>query len=183
MHAGIAGAAALVTLAGYGIWYAALTEKSAAVAALENAIENKTEIANRVTAARSALAAIADSEARVRAYFVSEEDIVAFIDSLQARGSALGTSVSVYSVATDEEGSLPALVFSLTIRGAFDNVLRTVGAIEYAPYALSISEFALDHDASSSWRADVRLRVASASTTAAMTTTRVAPTSSSYAYF
>ena len=95
--------------------------------------------------------------------------MVAFINDLEARGRVQGVAVNVLSVSAGGETKQPTLTLVLTVQGTFDAVMRTVGAIEYAPYALSISGLSLGQDGKDikdSWRADLKLRVGSLSANA-----------------
>ena len=76
--------------------------------------------------------------------------------------------MSVLSVSTGTD-SLPTLVFSVSIEGSFDEVMNTVGAIEYSPYDLSISEFSLNQGVGS-WQANLGLVVGSVSSDTATST-------------
>lgn len=154
-------AACVAILVGYGFWYAATAAKSVEVAALESQIDAKTEAVARMATARAALAEIADDESVVHGYFVPETGVVAFIDDLETRGRSLSAVVNVLSVSTGSISAQPTLQFALSIQGTFDAVMRTVGAIEYAPYAISISALSVNQDAKDIWRADLKLRVAS----------------------
>jgi len=157
-------AASIAVLIGYAMWYAAVANKSAAVAGLESDIAAKTEAANRIASARAALSGIAGDEDAVQNYFVPETGVVAFINDLEAHGKAQGAAVSVLSVSTDNSGTPPTLLLALSVKGAFDAVLRTVGAIEYAPYDLSISGLSIKQDASNAWHADLKILVGSVKT-------------------
>ncbi|MBU6388430.1 hypothetical protein KGQ72_00930 [Patescibacteria group bacterium] len=170
LHLGIA--LIICVTAGVGYWfeYTTIAAKSTAVAALQDQIDAKTAAVSRMTTTRAALAEISGDESIVQSYFVSETGVVAFIDSLQARGQTLGATVSVLSVSTDSAGTQPMFDFSLSIKGTFDAVLRTVGAIEYAPYAISISSVSVDQDAKNSWIANVKLLVGSVAAKAATNT-------------
>ena len=152
------GAAAL---AGYGFWYAAVSAKSADVAAVQNQIVAATETVSRVAAARAALAEIAGDEAKVRAYFVSEADVVSFINALESLGLSQKAAVSVDSVATGKSSGRSTLMLALSVKGTFDAVMRTVGAIEYAPYDIMVSTLSVGQDAKNSWHADLSLVVGS----------------------
>ena len=155
----------------YGFWYATVAKKSAAVAALQNQINAKTETASRIATTRTALSEIAEDEAIVRDYFVPETGVVAFINSLEGRGRALGTDISVLSVSNDTKGSArPVLAFALSIKGTFDAVMRTVGSIEYAPYDIEVTTLSVGQDAENSWHANVKLLVGSVSASAAANT-------------
>ena len=178
-------AVCVVAFIGYGVWYAAISAKSTAVADLQNSIDTKTETVKRIAATRATLAGVTNDEAAVQGYFVPEANVVAFIDSLQARGKSLGTAVSVLSVSTSGTTAQPSLTLVLTVSGAFDAVMRTVGSIEFAPYALTISTLGVTQDGKNSWHADLKIVVGSMPATRVATSspTALAPSSSPYAYF
>ncbi len=160
----------VAVLAGYGAWYAVIVAKSASVAALQDDIDTKTESVSLMSTARAALSEIADDEATVQSYFVPETGVVAFIDSLEARGRLLGATVDVLSVSAGKTLSKPTLAFALSIEGTFDAVMRTVGAIEYAPYAISVSTFSIGQGEKQRWRASLNLLVGSVAATTATST-------------
>jgi hypothetical protein len=157
----IVGILCTATFAAYGMGYALISAKSAAVADVQSKIDAKTETMNRIAATRATLASITNDEASVQSYFVPEADVVTFIDSLQAHGRVLKAVVDVTSVAKSGTSVQPALALALTIQGTFDAMMRTVGSIEYAPYALSISSLDVTQDAKDSWHADLKLLVGS----------------------
>lgn len=163
LHLIFASLACALMLVGYGVWYAAVEAKSVAVANLENQISTKTETESRITSTRASLAEIAGDEATLQSYFVPETGVVAFIDHLDTQGKTLGATVSVLSVATSDAGARPELTLTLTVKGTFDAVMRTIGAIEYAPYDLSISRLSLQQNAKNKWHADLNLHVGSVS--------------------
>ncbi len=161
IHFGMAITVFIATLSIYGFWYAAITAKSAAAAILESQIETKTETASRIASARAALADISGNEATVRSYFVSEGEVVAFINDLEARGRAQKASVTVLSVSTATESAHSTLTIGLTVNGTFEAVLRTLGSIEYAPYYLRIGTLSLGLEAKNWWHADLSIIVGS----------------------
>lgn len=148
-------------LLAYGTWYSTITAESAVVATLGNQINVSTETASHVASVRMALTEIASDETSIQGYFVPETNVVGFIDGLEARGQAQGATVKILSVSAGSVNARPTLTFALTVNGTFDAVMRTVGAIEYAPYDLSISSLALGQDAKNSWHADLNLLVGS----------------------
>ncbi len=169
IHFGLMLVAFIVAVTAYGFWYAAVSHKSQAVAALQSQIDAAHENATRITKARAALAEIANDETNVRSYFVPESGVVAFIDTLQARGLKQKASVSVPSVSTGGTEAAPTLVLSLSIQGTFDAVMRTVGSIEYAPYALSVTSLVLALDDKDMWHATLGFSVGSSPMTASTT--------------
>jgi hypothetical protein len=150
-----------VILTGYGVWYAVVSIKSASVADLENQITAAIETAGRMASVRTALSKIIGDETIVQSYFVPEASVVAFINSLEARGHSQGATVSVLSVSAGSELVQPTLVLTLTIKGTFDAVMRTIGTIEYAPFAISISSLSLGQDFKNEWHANVKMYVGS----------------------
>ncbi len=171
---------------GYGVWYAAISAKSASVVSLQNQIDTKIETANRIAAARATLADVAGDEAVVQNYFVPEASVVSFIDALETSGKTLGTTVSVLSVGTSGTSAKPSLELALSVKGTFDAVMRTIGSIEYAPYDLSILSLTVAQDDKNSWHADLKVLVGSipatkSSTTAPIPLTAVASVSFTHA--
>lgn len=150
-----------VALIGYGFWYTAVSAKSAAVANIQSQIVAKKETITRAASARVTLTEISGAQATLQNYFVPETGVVSFIDGLELEGKTLRTTVNVLSVSTGSSKTQPTLSFSLTIKGTFDAVLRTVGAIEYAPYDISVSGFSLMQDGKDNWQADLNLSVGS----------------------
>lgn len=166
----LAAVVCVATIAGYWFWYGVVTATSASVTALQGRIDANVDTENRRASARAALVDIADDEAAMRAYFVSETGIVAFIDGLEALGRSVGnTTVSVLSVSASGIGEQPALKFSLLVKGTFDGVMRTVGAIEHAPYAISVSSLSVVQNAKNDWQANVVFLAGGATSTSAHT--------------
>lgn len=151
----------IVAIIGYGIWYAALYTKSTEVATLESDIRTKTAAVARIAATRAALEGVANDEEVVHGYFVPADGVVTFINSLETQSKTLGASLSVLSVATGGTTLQPTLELALTVKGKFEAVMQTVGAIEYLPYGISVSSLSIVHDAKNSWHADLKLLVGS----------------------
>ncbi|MDO8593646.1 MAG: hypothetical protein Q7R59_01990 [bacterium] len=170
LHFGIWITVCIAAIAGQGFWYAVIANKSVAIADLQNQIDTKIETADRIASARSALAEIAGDESAVQSYFVPETGVVSFINNLEMLARGQTAVLKVLSVSIGGADTQPTLVFSLSVSGTFDAVMRTIGAIEYAPYNLSISKLALGEDGKNSWHADAELTVGSVSASAAMST-------------
>lgn len=158
-------------LVGYGIWYSLIQAKSAHVGALEQQIESNADAVTRVAAARASLAEISSDEASIQSYFISDNDVATFSDALEANYHAPGATVKVLSVSKNGSGSTATLTFMVSVDGTFDTVMRTIGIIEYAPYAASLSNIsvALGDKSKGGWHADVTLIVSSVPTTASTT--------------
>lgn len=153
---------------GYIFWYSIVSDESTKVASLQDQAVAVHEAADRVALARATLSDTAADEVNVRSYFVPESGVVTFISYLEALARAQKATINVQTVSAGGSVTRPTLQFSLMIGGAFDAVMRTIGAIEYAPYALSIPTVSVQQDDKGIWRADLKLIVGS---TAPKTTT------------
>ena len=156
---------AIVASGMYYGWYATVSRKSEDSARLEQQIGTASANSNRVAAARSALAEISGDENMMRSYFVSDADVVSFISDLESLGSVSNAVVRVLSVSTAGTTARPTLRIALTITGTFNAVMRTIGAVEYVPYAISVSALAIGQDAANMWHADLNVTVGSISKT------------------
>jgi hypothetical protein len=154
----------LIALGGYGAWYAAVSAESRHVADLQSQIDDANKNVDSIAAARAALAEIADDEATVRSYFVSDTGVVSFINNLEQMGTLQASHLSVLSVATAGSSTQPVLLLTLSITGTFDAVMRTVGLVEYAPYDLFISKLAVAQQDKGSWQANLSVTVGSVPT-------------------
>ena len=162
-----------VALSLYGYWYAVISEKSVRVAELQGQIDAKTETAKRIASARATLSDIADDEATVKNYFVPETGVVPFINDLEKRARAQNASLKVLSVSTAGGAKQPVLMLSLAVEGTFDAAMRTVGAIEFAPYDLVISKFSMGENGKGVWNVSFEIMVGSVSPSAATSTQSV----------
>lgn len=172
----------IAALAGQGFWYSVIASKSTTVADLQNQIDTKKETAGRVASARTALAEIAGDESSVQSYFVPETGVVSFIDNLESRARAQTATMKVLSVSVGDLSKQPTLVLSITVSGTFDSVMRTIGAIEYAPYDLSISKVSLGKGEKNEWSANLELIVGSVPASTATSTIETAQKSVSLYY-
>lgn len=151
----------LLSVGGYGAWYSLVEEKSAIVARLEGDIQTASDTMARNASIRSQLAEVAKDEAAVENYFVSESAVVTFIDDLEKRALEQGATIKVLSVAKGGSKEQPKLLLAVSITGTFAAVMRATGVIEFAPYALSVSDFSVIQDTQHVWNAALHLEVGS----------------------
>ena len=64
------------------------------------------------------------------------------------------------SVNSSGKGADAKLLVILSIRGTFDQVMRAVAAIEYAPYALTVTSLSVTHEVGAWWHADLKTSIA-----------------------
>ena len=169
VHLTLASILCVASIGGFAAWYVVISAKSAAVVDLEQQIVSRTDIANRIASARASVAEIAGDEASIQGYFVSNDQVASFINGLEALGKRVGAAVTVLSVSPGTAAVRPTLALSLSVTGTFEAVMRAIGAIEYAPYDLSIPMLSISQEGKG-WRADFGILVGSVSTKAATTT-------------
>ncbi len=110
---------------------------------LEQDVIAKQEESLRVASAKSALPILTRSEEELLQYRTKSSDIVPFLERLEKQGRAQGVVVEVLSV-NPESGTQNRISLSLTMRGSFDAVVRSIGIIEYGPYDSIVKTVALD---------------------------------------
>jgi hypothetical protein len=165
----VAGTLFLAASGAYLWWYSAVAVASAQAQSLANDITTRSRAELRITAARTTLANLALAESTVAGYFVAQANIVPFIEQLQTLGAASGATVSVLSVSAGTGAANPPITISLSISGTFDHVARAVGAIEYAPYDLTVSSLTITQTKDKkSWQAGMIIVVGSTGSAAAL---------------
>jgi hypothetical protein len=143
----------VVAIGAYGTWFIQVDSENAKARALAQEIQTKSQDASRIAEAKAALAALAINENSVSTHFVSAK-VVPFLGGIESTGAALKSKVNVVSVgAAPVDAGQGHLNLSVQITGTFDSVLRTLGAIEYAPYDIHITNLTLDTSAPGIWSA------------------------------
>jgi hypothetical protein len=141
IHLVIAGVLLVAALGAYIGWYLVVSaaKNDAATATASVAAIEKQDAA--VAAAKDELALVVADEEAVRAYVLAPEDIVGFLEGLEATGKSLGSVVEVASVDPDPNGTITVAIH---LSGPFGAVMRTLGAIEYAPRDIRLKSLTLD---------------------------------------
>ena len=150
---GIAVASLLASTGAYAYWFFAFEGARAEARAAMGEVARIEREDAEIRAAEGALATLTADESAVRAYFLAPEDIVAFLETLQASGGAFGTAIEVVSVAPATDGRIG---LSLHIDGSFEGVMRTLGALEFGPRDIRIASLTLDtppNEATGEWGA------------------------------
>ena len=161
---GIAAALFALSVAGYVFAYFTVTGMGAQVALLDAEIAVKGEELKNIQEARSALTALAAREANIQAYFIEDAELVSFLEHVGSVGESFGARVEVLGVSESTlEDARSAISLSLQVSGSFDAVMRTVGALEHAPYDITLSNLAIDaverDEAGSVWAAQVSYEI------------------------
>lgn len=159
--------ALVIALVAYVWWYHTVASLSAQASGLTNALAARARAETRISAAQAQLAELSSQESTVDGYFISNADIVPFIEQLQSIAATAGAQTNILSVAAGT-GPSPTFTIALSITGDFSHVVRAVGAIEYAPYDLIVSGLTFT-SSKRTWQANMTLVVGAttASTAAA----------------
>jgi len=94
-----------------------------------------------------AVSLVADMRAadleRIKGFFVSRSEPVAFVETLEAVAKNTGNRITL----TVDEGANPGanLVFRATLDGTQGSVIRFVRALEYLPYLVHVQEISFQH--------------------------------------
>jgi len=94
---------------------------------------NKEERINR---AQRTLLLIDSQESTVYEYFVSEESVVDFLETLEGIEEQTGVEIEILSVAANKDTN--TFDINLTVEGTFARVMQTLGAIEKLPVFITI---------------------------------------------
>lgn len=142
----IALALLIASAGGYYFWRGMVERAASEAAELGAQLRARSDAGANAAASGRALAALEENEARINGYFLSETEIVTYLEDLEATGERLGATVEVLSVGNTaaKAGQAGKVQVSLSITGSFDAVVRTVGAIEYQAYDTRLVSLALD---------------------------------------
>jgi hypothetical protein len=170
----------VAVLSGYGMFYGVVSALSGEVAALRAEIAVRNVVSNSTTAPVDSAALIAAKQ-QVASFFVDPDNIADFLGGLQSIGTTTGARVAVVSVAEDKKSN-GRLTVTLQAVGSFDAAMRTVGAIEYSPYDLTVSNLVLSTQSKSddkavlaAWTASMTVSVGTVTAQQAAVPTQIQP--------
>jgi hypothetical protein len=160
-HVSIALGICVLSVAIYAYAYFYVADESARAAELAATIDSKKATVDRASLIRAALLKLGEDEARIKNYFVSEENIGTFVSQLEEIGKSLGTQVDITSVGEGKDAARPVLTVTVRMQGTFDAVLRSIGAIEHASYAITLNSVSVSSAGGDvgSWSATMTLGV------------------------
>lgn len=156
----------------YSFGYYTLTNQRVKAETLATQVAQKNYQLDRNVAAHAVISTLSEDEIAINQYSVGKEDVVPFLETLQATGKSVGTSIQVLSVSNQNVAGHSRIALSLSITGSFDSIMRTLGEIEYGPYDGVITNASLTTDnvgtsTARTWTATTLLSVGTLSTTTA----------------
>lgn len=150
VHLGISVLVLAAAAGAYAFGYLQVTNAKQEAANLASAIAAREAEQERGASARSRLAEVAADEEFLASRLVADADIVAFLEGLEGAGDEFGAIVKVASVSGDSAAADGRITLALSIEGSFAAVMKTLGVIEYGPYALSPRDVSIS-GAGDSW--------------------------------
>ena len=136
------------SLAAYVFFFLRIAEKNRMVSLLANDVDLITQKESKLRSIQSLVKDTEEERALLDDYFVSEEGVVGFIETIESFGAVAGTEIEVTSV---EKGPLDASakeaepqVFELLrigfkTSGSWRGVMHVLALLETLPYRVSIT--------------------------------------------
>ncbi len=147
--------AAILAIAGfvYGSYY--ISGLTAKTTALEGEIEGKEIKIQRIQNTNKSAERTTADRAKLSGYFVGMNDAVEFVSSLESAASGFGLSYSTNAIDNVESETLAAqgkqlLRVSMTLTGAWRNIIKYLLHVESLPYSINIEKVELASEGGSS---------------------------------
>jgi Tfp pilus assembly protein PilO len=156
-HAATALLVVMLLGVGYAFWFITTENAAAHADALSSEINAKAAQHAHADTTRDTVSQVEADEATIETHFVPEEEIVSFLEELEALGGTLGSKVIVLSV-TDPDGQ-GRITLALSISGSFDAVMRTVGVVEHGTRVSAVRSLTLDAGSDGMWTAAATVTV------------------------
>ena len=105
----------------------------------------------RAARVRTRLEQLSHDEELIKSHLVAVDDVVAFLQHIEEVATVNNATLEVVSVSnTAPEGHIDIAV---KVDGTFASVMRTLGALEYDSYALSLTSVSLNQRDEDAWQA------------------------------
>lgn len=138
----IAVGAFLLACTAYALLFISIRDKNIEISALQQGVDTSSGRAALLLSAKNALDATAKDRADLDAYFVSNDDVVSFIEDIEGLKVATGADIKVVSVnvaADSKNTSVQTLTLSTTIDGSWNQQMHALSLIESMPYRTNVS--------------------------------------------
>jgi len=106
-----------------------------------NTADARAEEEARARSAERLLETTEEERAKLASYFVTEDTVVQFIETLEALGDSADVSITIASVTIEEdssEGAAPALRVRFTAASSWQNVMYFTALIDALPFLVEI---------------------------------------------
>lgn len=145
---------ALAIYAGYGYLLFIIKQKQTQISNTENMITLETQKANEIIALRKTIDSTSDAQKKLSSYFVTSDQTVNFIGTIEQYGKISNTSFSLESVDLNKTTTIKgaadtgAINLHFKAHGSFTNIYRLLLILENAPYAIDFERVSFSKIAS-----------------------------------
>ena len=140
--------ACILALGVYGVFYHALSSEVAATSEKESRIALLKDKEEEIVTQKKLIDESKEMRSALEKYFVSEEDLVSFLEPFELLGPTTGTDMTLSSVDVvtpqgDTTTGMPALAISISAEGTFSSVYHLLALLEDLPYEVQIGQVSL----------------------------------------
>ena len=126
---------------GFVYVYSNITTKSDIANTLKEQIQNELDRRDRITALNSEIKAITPDKVALESHFADSNDVVPFLDNLQALAKQAGAPADVSSLDVSKEGD--KLLVQMKASGNFNAVHKLVALLENSQYEIDFESVQL----------------------------------------
>lgn len=152
-----------VAITGFGYWYAyksvILNAQSKASLIREIEIDNDNRKNEEFLTELSKVTE--QDRAKLSTYFISENDVLSFITSIESVEKISSTTVIISSISNDNSNN--HIRANIDIRGGWINIRKALSMIENLPYSINIDSMNLNYD-TNKWNMILSIKALSTST-------------------
>jgi len=166
----ILAAIALVTLsagAAYTGLFIYIKNTNEEIAELSNAIDQQIQVEERLRSIENIMTDTVLGRATLDGYFVGQDDIVQFIETVEALSELTGEDVTIVSVDVDEGDSVSAYQFlrlRLTTKGVWEETVHFLALLEALPNYVIVDrgnlKLRLGDEGAEEWEGSFDIRIA-----------------------
>ncbi len=134
---------------------------------LTKVIDEQIQIEEKLRSIESVMEDTIEGRAKLDSYFVGQNDIVQFIETIEALSGITGEEVTIISVDIQEDDNTSAYQFlrlRLTTRGAWEETIHFIALLETLPNYVVIERAGLDlrftDEEAGEWRSSFDIKVA-----------------------
>ncbi len=126
----------------FGYLFYNVRAESQSVSELSAQIEQLSNEESTSSTLKHSVAVTEGDSSKLNSYFVSSDNVVSFINSMEALGVNVGSDVSTTSIDPGKDSS--TLTFNIVAKGSFSSVSRFVTLLENVPYQVRIQKLDLE---------------------------------------
>lgn len=140
---GILFLATLLSLGGYIYLHAQINKKIASIESTMAEIENEKNSQQNIFGLKRSIELSEDKNTLLDSYFVNQDEVVNFIESLEALAKENAVVIEIDSIQPGNQIGKNGLYVTLDVDGEFNNVNNFILKMENMPYQLNLTKILL----------------------------------------